>query len=203
MMMEEAPAEDQEPGCTDKYEAAVGGHKFIQDLDQIADDKKSIVYDADRETPFGIRSHPEMSVSMSLWSILVPWHVDWLPLILFLSFTFYYWVQLVMILVQSEEYKMKSKRDYDLMTIATLGIVISLTCSSLNLLFFSISERARGAFSTLDYMGRTTMLFLFTMAFVASEVHGSNEYAKAEKTRFHDKNAKEPEALKAKANPES
>jgi hypothetical protein len=181
MMEDEAPAEDEEPTCTDKYEAAVGGQKFIRDLDQIAEDKQSIVYDADRETPYGIRSHPEMTVSMSFWSILVPWHVDWLPLILFLGFTFYYWVQLVMILVQSDEYTMKSKRDYDLMTIATIGIVISLTCSSLNLLFFSISERARGAFSTLDYMGRTTMIFLFTMAFVASEVHGSNEYAKAEK----------------------
>ena len=98
---------------------------------------------------------------------------------------------------------MKSKRDYDLMTIATIGIVISLTSTSLNLLFFSISERARGAFSTLDFMGRTTMVFLFTMAFVASEVHGSNEYAKAEKTRYHDKNAKEPEPIKAKANNET
>ena len=65
---------------------------------------------------------------------------------------------------------MKSKRDYDLMTIATIGIVISLTCTSLNLLFFSISEKARGAFSTLDFMGRTTMVFLFTLAFVASEI---------------------------------
>lgn len=98
---------------------------------------------------------------------------------------------------------MKSKRDYDLMTIATLGIVLSLTCTSLNFLFFSISERARGAFSTLDYMGRTTMVFLFTMAFVASEVHGSNEYAMYEHKRYKSENAKEPEPLKAKANNET
>ena len=99
MMMDEAPAEDEGPTCNDKYEAAVGGHKFIHDFEKLAEDRKSIVYDADRETPYGIRSHPEMSVSMSLWSILVPWHVDWLPIVLFLGFTLYFWVQLVQILI--------------------------------------------------------------------------------------------------------
>lgn len=116
-----------------------------------------------------------MGVGMSIWSIFVPWHVDWLPILLYLGFMTYFWVELFRIP------EMKSKRDNDLMTIATIGIIISLTCTTLNFIFYSISEKARGAFSTLDYVGRTTMVFLFTIAFVASEVHGSNEYAKSEK----------------------
>lgn len=188
--------DEVDPSCADRYEATVGGI-FIYDNDKLAEDEKSLVYDRDRETPYGIRNHPEMSVAMSLWSILVPWHVDWLPIILYLAFTCYFWVQLVMVIFQSDQYRFKSKRDYDIMTIATIGIVISLTCTSINFLFFSISQKARGAFATLDYMGRTTMMFLFTMAFVASEVAGSNEYAKSERMKYHDKNAVPPKELKA------
>lgn len=94
-MMDEAAAEDEGPTCTDKYEAALAGEKFVQDYDKHAEDRRSVVYDADRETPYGIRSHPEMSVGMSLASIFVPWHVDWLPILLYLGFTLYFWVQLV------------------------------------------------------------------------------------------------------------
>jgi hypothetical protein len=83
------------------------------------------------------------------------------------------------------------------MTIATIGIVIGLTCSALRFIFYSISERARGAFETLDYMGRTMMVFLFTMAFVMTEVGGSNEYAKWERTRYNDTKVERPKNLTA------
>ena len=160
MMMDEPEEADEGPSCTDKYEAAVGGVKFIKDADQIAGDKSGLVYDADSETPYGIRNHPDMNVGMCFWSILVPWHVDWIPIILFLGFTLYFWVQLAFVTLKTDDYRMKSSREYDIMTIATIGVVIGLTCSTLNFLFFSISERARGAFATFDFMGRMTMVFL-------------------------------------------
>lgn len=97
MDMMEAPEEDEGPSCADMYESALTGDVLVQDFEKLAEDRKSVVYDADRETPYGIRSHPEMSAGKCLWSIFVPWHVDWLPIILYLAFTFYFWVQLAMV----------------------------------------------------------------------------------------------------------
>jgi hypothetical protein len=138
-----------------------------------------------------------MGFGTSLWSIFVPWHVDWIPILLFIAFSAYFWVQLVYVFQKHPSYRLKSKKEWDAMTIATIGIVFGVTCSALRFLFYSISERARGAFDTLDYMGRTMMVFLFTIAFVITEVGGSNEYAKWEKTRYHDYRVERPKNLTA------
>ena len=59
------------------------------------------------------------------------------------------------------------------MFLATFGIALSLTTTSVFLTFYSVSKNVKKLMESFDYMGKTIMLFFYTFAFVGSELAGS------------------------------
>jgi len=132
--------------------------------------------DSDRKVPFGIRAHPDMNGAMCMWSLLVPWHADWLVTWIYLVFAIYFWVELFLCLGHTREFKLRYSRDWDMMFLATLGIAISLTMTTVYLIFYSISHTVSKLLSSFDYMGKLTMIFFYTFAFVGSELQGTEMF---------------------------
>ena len=96
--------------------------------------------DKDFEYTAGIRAHPFMDWQKCLWSILVPWHNEFLNIWFYLVFSIYFWVQLGFIAAQNKKYyKFDHAKEYHFMFIATLGIALSLTMTCAFLIFYSIS----------------------------------------------------------------
>lgn len=60
-----------------------------------------------------------------------------------------------------------------MMFIATFGIALSLTVTTVYLIFYSISKNVKKLLDSFDYMGKMIMVFFYTFAFVASELVGS------------------------------
>jgi hypothetical protein len=56
------------------------------------------------------------------------------------------------------------------MFLATLGIAVSLTTTTVFLLFYSVSLPVKKFLESLDYMGKMVMMFFYTFAFVACEM---------------------------------
>ena len=54
------------------------------------------------------------------------------------------------------------------MFLATFGITVSLFTTAAYLIFYSQNELLKGFLKGLDFMGKITMVFLFTFAFVGS-----------------------------------
>lgn len=50
---------------------------------------------------YGLRAHPRMDVAKSCWSILVPWHNEWLAIIIYLAFGLYFLIETFLILGRS------------------------------------------------------------------------------------------------------
>lgn len=59
------------------------------------------------------------------------------------------------------------------MFVATLGIALSLTLTFLYLTLYPISDKVCRLLDLLDFIGKVTMIFLFTFAVLASELAGS------------------------------
>lgn len=106
-------------------------------------------------------------------SYIVPWHNEWLAILLYTAFAIYFWVETFLIMAKSSIYKFKHQHEYDLMFLATLGMAISLTCTTIYLVFYSISEKVNKILDSVDYMGKITMVFLFSLAFIGNELVGS------------------------------
>ena len=79
-------------------------------------------------------------------------------------------------MAHSKEYKFVDKHNYEFMFLSLLGISISLTATAIFIIFYSISDPWRDLLDSLDYMGKITMIFLFTFAFIGSELHQSTYY---------------------------
>jgi len=62
------------------------------------------------------------------------------------------------------------------MFLATFGITVSLFTTAAYLIFYSQNELLKGFLKGLDFMGKITMVFLFTFAFVGSELASSGLY---------------------------
>jgi len=127
------------------------------------------------EQKIGIRAYdPNMPrVTKSLWSLFVPWHNEWLATWIYIIFALYFWIEAKMIRSRNHVYKFKFKPNYDFMFLATLGIAVSLTCTAVFLIFYSINKEVMKTLRGIDYMGRIFMIYLYTFAFLSSELVGS------------------------------
>ena len=73
--------------------------KFIWDkreLDEINKrrknaDKIPVVY-RDRYNEFGIRANPDMTFGKCCYSLILPWHNEWVNIWLYLAFALYFWI---------------------------------------------------------------------------------------------------------------
>ena len=100
--------------------------KFIWDkreLDEINkrrknSDKIPIVY-RDKHSEFGIRANSNMSFGKCCYSLILPWHNEWVSIWLYLGFAVYFWIQLGFILAHYKLYQLNSGSDWLLMYIAT------------------------------------------------------------------------------------
>jgi hypothetical protein len=179
---------DDGAGCNERYEGVpCDGEQFIWDYEALKEENRNreskeeipIVLrfkENDREVPFGIRAHPDMNGAMCMWSLLVPWHAEWLVTWIYLIFSIYFWIELFMCVGHTHEYKLRYSRDWDMMLLATLGIAISLTTTTVFLIFYSVSHTVCKLLSSFDYMGKLTMVFLYTFAFVGSELTGAEMF---------------------------
>ena len=103
----------------DKYERAGGGDKFIWDRDELEaeNDKRAAKDDIKVVLPtkykdngyewggYGMRAHTNMTSRKCFWSMLVPWHNEFLAIILVLAIFLYYLVQLFFILIDQTRNK--------------------------------------------------------------------------------------------------
>lgn len=133
--------------------------------------------DPDFNYTSGIRAHPFMDWKKCLWSLLVPWHNEFLSIYLYLGFAIYFWVQLFFIGLRNKHYyKYDREKDFNLMFIPTFGIASSLTMTCVYLIFYSVSQRVRDILDSYDYIGKLVMVFSFMFAFIGSELIDSNLY---------------------------
>lgn len=109
-----------------------------------------------------------MDVAKSFWSILVPWHGEFIVILIYIVFVLFFLVQTFLILSRSSIYKMKYTTDYDYIFLGTLGITVSLFCTLAFLIFYSMSEKYFLFFSMIDFMGKIIMVYFYTFAFIAS-----------------------------------
>lgn len=181
--------EDKPKSCPDRYE----GDKFIWTAEELRDKVKefkkrkdegddddedvdqfeitAIKRDNDFTYTAGIRAHPFMDWKKSLWSILVPWHNEWINIWLYIGFAIYFWVEAFLIIFKDKKnYKFEKDRDYNLMFLVTIGIAISLTMTANFLIFYSVSKRVHDILDAFDFIGKLVMIYGFTFAFFYSEL---------------------------------
>ena len=130
----------------------------------------------DYDYRYGIRAHPDMNIAKSCWSILVPWHNEFLLILIYLTFALYFWIESFMILGRSSVYKLKYNTDWDFIFIATIGFAISLSLTATFLILYSMSNKWFLFFEMLDFMGKITMVYFYTFGFVGSELVGTEGY---------------------------
>ena len=118
----------------------------------------------------------ELKLSQLFWSILVPWHNDFIAIWLYIGFFFFFFVSLFMIMCHASLYKMKYHEDYDYLFISAFGATTSLAISVVYLVLYPKSDALNQFLSNLDYIGKLVFTFFFTFAFVGSELVGSSFY---------------------------
>jgi hypothetical protein len=109
-------------------------------------------------------------------SLIIPWHNEFIAIWLYIGFAIYFWVETILCIAHSSRFKFINVHNYEFMFLALLGISISLTATAIYIIFYSISEPVRDLLESIDYMGVLTMTFLFTFAFIGSELHESQYY---------------------------
>jgi hypothetical protein len=123
-----------------------------------------------------VRAHPDMDYGKLFWSILVPWHNEWLAILLYLGFGLYFLIETFFIIFKHSSYKLKYHNDYEFMFVATLGIAASLLTTAFYLILYSKSVAVNKFMDGLNYMGILVMLYFYTFAFVGSQLLGSDAY---------------------------
>lgn len=74
----------------------------------------------------------------SLKSLIVPWHNEWLVTWLYIGFTLYFWIEVLLIMLHDRQsYDFVHHKDYEFMYIATMGIAVSLTLTTVFHIFYS------------------------------------------------------------------
>ena len=133
--------------------------------------------DPDFDYQVGMRAHPsDMSWTKCLWSLLVPWHNEWLNIWLYLAFSIYFWVECILIMARSKTYGFQFEKNWDFMFVATLSIAVSFSMTTGYLIFYSMSEHTKLLLDGFDYMGKLILVFGFTFAWTASELINSPIY---------------------------
>ena len=118
-----------------------------------------------------------MTWQKCVWSILVPWHNEWLNIWLYIGFALYFWIQSIFIMAHyTKQYKFKYERNWDFMYIATLSIAISLTVTAAYLTLYSVSDNWNKLLNAFDYMGKLIFFFGYTFAYVGSGLFDSKLY---------------------------
>ena len=150
-----------------KYNRDKKANREIEIIRRLGDDYDYI---------YGIRAHRQMNIWKSCWSILVPWHNEFLVIAIFLIFALYFWIETFMILGRSSVYKLKYTTDWDFMFIGTLGFAISLSLTATFLILYPMSAKWFLFFEMLDFMGKIIMVYFYTFAFIGSELVGTEAY---------------------------
>ena len=182
-MMENMMEEQEKPKtCPERYE----GDKFIWDQADIDETNKEleekdeipvVKRDPDFEQTVGLRAHPDMTWKKCLWSVLVPWHNEWLNIWLYIGFAIYFWIEAAFIVFHSrKQYNFKYERNWDFMFIGTLSIAISLSVTAAYLILYSVSENWNKLLNSFDYMGKLVLFFGYTFAYVGSGLFDSKLY---------------------------
>ena len=192
----EAPPQVEDDGefdpdsCTGNYEGCCSkpdeGKRFIWTMEDLVKENRErkvskeieIVRKLgdDYDYRYGIRAHTDMNLAKSCWSILVPWHNEFVVILIYLAFALYFLIETFMILGRSSQYKLKYTTDWDFMLIGTLGFAISLSLTATFLILYSMSQKWFMFFEMLDFMGKIIMVYFYTFAFVGSELVGTEGY---------------------------
>lgn len=150
--------------------------KFIWDkreLDEINKRRKNAdaipVVSRDRYSEYGIRAHSDMTFGKCCYSLILPWHNEWVNIWLYLAFALYFWIQLCFILAKYKLYKLNNDIDWLLMFITTLGIAVSVTASAVYLTFYSISVRLRDILEAVNLQGIILMTYCLIFVVIATE----------------------------------
>ena len=134
---------------------------------------------------YGLRAHKTMNARKCFWSILVPWHRDFLAIMITLSLLLYFVCLLFFILIDQTKHKNDGKplkynlhyhEDFEMLWIATFGIAFSVGTTLVYLILYPISETVEKFLGTLEYIGLLVYAFFFTFAFVGSELARSTTY---------------------------
>lgn len=115
-----------------------------------------------------------MTVWKALRSLIVPWHVEWLSIWLYLAFAIYFWLQCCFLFGESHsQYKFTARADYQVMFVAAFGIALSLSVTSVYLVFYSNSKAYRDLLDAFDFMGKLIWIYFYTFAFISIEMNGT------------------------------
>ena len=116
-----------------------------------------------------MRAHKEMDWKLSLKSLIVPWHNEWLSIWFYIGFALYFWISLILIMAHDRKnYDFIDHKDYEYMFIATIGFATSLTTTATYLIFYSQSKELRDLLDAFDYMGKLIAFYGFSYAFIGS-----------------------------------
>jgi hypothetical protein len=150
--------------------------KYIWDREELEDINKKRDKDEmlpkilrNKDSFFGIRSNQDLTPFMCFKSMFIPWQNEFICTWIYLLFSIYFWVQLVMILIPTKDYDFSNKEDYECMALATIGICISLTMTTCYLIFYPINQNVYEKLETLNFMGVLVMVYMYSFAFFASE----------------------------------
>ena len=185
--------------CMIKYEKAGGGDRFVWDKDELeaendrraAKDDIRVVYRKDHRDNgydwggYGLRAHKTMNARKCFWSILVPWHRDFLAILITMALLLYFVCLLFFIVIDQTKHKndghpvkyhLHYHEDFEMLWIATFGIAFSVGTTLVYLILYPISETVEKFLGTLEYIGLLVYAFFFTFAFVGSELARSTTY---------------------------
>ena len=111
---------------------------------------------------------------MNTWkcikSMFMAWHAEFTTIWLFLGFTVYFWINIYLILIHDDWYGYSQDDYYTYMLIVTLAIAISLTISTLFIIFYPISEETKNAFEYVDFLGILIMIGVITCILLVAEM---------------------------------
>ena len=117
---------------------------------------------------YGIRAN--MTICKSIKSLIIPWHIDWLLIILYLAFAIYYYVVAILCVTQNPMFKFNNVDNYHYYFIVNICFAVSLTCTLFYFVFYSISEKSCEIFENVHYTGLLILVYSYTFVYQASEL---------------------------------
>ena len=103
-------------------------------------------------------------------------HNEFIIIWLYIIFAVYFWIQVVLILIKHESYKLSNKPDWVLMFIVTFGIAVSLTTTVVYLIFYPKNKESFNFWYAINVTGVLTMIYLFSFVFFASGIERTPGY---------------------------
>lgn len=134
---------------------------------------------------YGRRAHTEMTAAKCFWSVLVPWHNEFLSILIVLALFLYFFILLFFIIADQTKhsndkeplkYKLLYHEDFEMLFIATFGLTFSLGTTLFYLILYPMSELIEQYLQKLEYVGLLVFAYFFTFAFVGSELARSTTY---------------------------